>query len=88
MDMTYLDSAVFKHKLPWKREIVKVQSNGVFFIDPTDPESKKSFLAFPSSKEVEFVQDDDCVFVRLFYPLSNGEMFHCMTYKILNDWLK
>ena len=31
------------------RKVCKVQTNGVYFIDPSDPNSKRSFMDFPKS---------------------------------------
>ena len=48
LTMTY-NSWTTHHKLPWDRQVVETQTNGVWLIDPTIPESKKSFLEFPKA---------------------------------------
>jgi hypothetical protein len=45
-----------------KRKVVESQSNGISFIDPDDPTSKKSFLAFPKASLLEY----DGEYIRIF----------------------
>ena len=39
-----------------KRKVVKVQTNGIYFVDPDDIQSKKSYLDFPKALLLEVTE--------------------------------
>jgi len=39
-----------------KRRVVRVQTNGIYFVDPDDATSKKSFLEFPRASLLEVTE--------------------------------
>jgi len=45
-----------------KRKVVQTQTNGVYFIDPEDPTSRKSFLSFPKASLLEY----DGKYIRIY----------------------
>jgi len=47
-----------------KRQVIASQSNGVSFIDPDDPASKKSWLSFPKASLLEY----DGKYIRIYQP--------------------
>lgn len=39
-----------------KRKVVKVQTNGIYFVDPDDTNSRKSYLDFPKASLLEITE--------------------------------
>lgn len=48
-----MTNAIHNRLVGKKRRVVKTQSNGVYFIDPDDATSKKSFFSFPKASLLE-----------------------------------
>src|ERR1044072_4603252 len=64
--------------MPWHRKVTKVQTNGVWMIDPTDKESKESFLEWPKATDLVW---DGCTRV-LIYDGAGDKREHLMSYKL------
>lgn len=56
-----------------RRQVVKVQSNGIFFVDPDDNSSKKSFLEFPKASLLDFDEQGFRIFDAGLRDLTDGE---------------
>ena len=73
------EQGVFKYELPWLRQVSKVQTNGVWLVDPGNEATKPSFFEFPKANAIDFKGHDVLVYEN---SPEDSERLHILTYWI------